>query len=146
MANQMSIEWPNSNILFACFFILVLAILSVFITSLAIAAYFHSPTIRQAHQNLFMLTLLINAIVFSLNLIIFVGYGALMGNSNILSNEWACSTNAFLNLFCCFIEIYTLMCIALERYFAIVKLKPLTLNQIIGLMVFGWIEVGLLSR
>jgi hypothetical protein len=68
-----------------------------------------------------------------------------MGNSNILMGV-GCSINGFITLFCAGMEIYSLMCIALERYFAIKKQNPLSKRQIIGLLVFGWVEVGLLVR
>ncbi len=140
----MSNQWPTPDVLYFCYFNSIIAIICFFTTLLAIVAYFRS-NIRYTYQNLLLLNLLINAMIFSLTIIIFNGHGAVMGNSNILMGL-GCSIDAFLNLFCCFLEIYTLMCTALERYFAIVKLKPLTLNQIIGLLVFGWIECGLLAR
>jgi hypothetical protein len=142
----MSVEWPIPTVLIGVYFDFILGIVSFFTTTMAIAAYFHSFTIRHAYQNLFMLNLLINAILFTLHAIIFNGYAAILKNANFLSIPWVCSSNAFIGLFCSGMEIYTLMCIALERYFAIKKQTPLTLNQIIGLLVFGWIECGLLTR
>jgi hypothetical protein len=141
----MSIEWPTSTVLFACYFCFITGIISFLTTVFAIVAYFKSPTIRQAYQNLLLLNLLFNALIFSISAATFNGYGSIMGNSNILMGL-GCSINGFLNVFCCCMEIYSLMGIALERYFAIVKQTPLNFNQIIGLLVFGWIECGLLAR
>ncbi len=140
------INMPINPSVIACYFNFIISIAIFFTTSLAILAYKMSMAIRQAYSNILLLNLLINAIVISINSMIFFGYGAIMGNSNILSIQWVCSLNGFFNVFCCGMEIYTLMCIALERYFAIVKQYPLTLKQIMGLLVFGWIECGLVAR
>ncbi len=102
--------------------------------------------IRQAYQTLFLLNLLINAMIFTVSGMYIQGNEFVMGNSNVLSTELACNLHGLINTFCCCMEAYTLMCIALERYFSIVKQTPLTFNQVIGLLVFGWVEVGLVTR
>jgi hypothetical protein len=141
----MSVEWPTPNVHIGIIICFIIGIISLFSTSFAILAYFKSATIRQAYQNLLLLNLLINAMIFSINSIIVNGYGAFMKNSDILSIQWVCNLDGFTSMFCCGMEIYSLMCIGLERYFAIKKQQPLTLNQIIGLLVFGWVEIGLIT-
>jgi hypothetical protein len=71
---------------------------------------------------------------------------AIRQSTDILNMKWVCSVDGFLNLFCITMELYTLMCIALDRYFSIKKQTPLTLNQVIGLLVFGYFVTGLIYR
>ena len=97
------------------------------------------------YQNLLLLNLLINTMVYSIIAVIFSGYGIVQGNSNGFAS-WSCNLNGFLNTFCCGMEIYTLMWIALERYFTIVKQKELTYNQIIAILVFGYCWIGIFTR
>jgi hypothetical protein len=142
----MTVEWETPNVLYICYFNSIIALISTCSTILAILAYFKSLTIRQAYQNLLLLNLLINSIIFSVNQMVFYGQMAIVKNPSILTIGWACSLNGLINFFCAGMELYALMCIGIERYFAIKKQKPLSRNQIIGLLVFGWIELGLLVR
>jgi hypothetical protein len=142
----MSIQFPTPTVLIACHFYFFISIISLLTTTLAIFAYFKSIIIRQAYQNLLLLNLLTNAYAYTVVQIAFYGPMIMMKTPEILTVQWACSLNGFLNVFCCGMELYTLMCIALERYFAIVKQKPLTSNQIVGLLVFGYCWIGITTR
>ncbi len=145
MVIGMSIEWPFQSVFIACLFNVIFASISFFATLMAIVAYFSSTTLRQAYQNVLFLNLLVNALIVSVNVIFFCGHAAIMGNSNVLLG-WGCSLNGFINIFCCGIETYTLMCIALERYFAIKQQTILNFNQIALMLLFGYFWVGIMSR
>jgi hypothetical protein len=123
-----------------------MAAFSIITTTIAIVAYFQSIAIRQAYQNILLLNLLVNSMVYLVTIIVYNGKMVILGNTNLLSVGWLCSLDGFLNLFCCGMEIYTLMCIALERYFAIKKQQPLTLNQIIALLIFGYVWGAFTAR
>jgi hypothetical protein len=138
LIKTMTVEWPTPNVLYAVIFCFIIGMISVFTSALAIIVYFRSLTIRKASQNLLFLNLLINACIYSLAAAIYNGSGVISGNSNFLAISWICNFEGFINMFCCGMEIYTLMCIALERYFAIKKQKPLSFNYIIGLLIFGY--------
>jgi hypothetical protein len=142
----MTVQWPIPTVLIACYFNLMVSTVSLFTTFLAILTYFQSFTIRQTYQNLFLLTLLVNAMIFSVNSFIFYILILHAGNSNILSVGWICDLNGFLNFFCSGMEIYALMCIALERYFVIKRQEPLTFHQVMAMIVFGVCWVGLITR
>jgi hypothetical protein len=142
----MSVEWATPNSIIACYFNFTFAIFSVFATCLAIMVYFKSPIIRQAYQNLLLLNLLVNGLIYSVIQIAFYGEMIIMKSPKILTIQWVCDLNGFINMFCSAMEIYTLMCIALERYFAIKKQQPLSFNYIIGLLIFGYCISGIMTR
>jgi hypothetical protein len=143
----MTVEWPTPNVLYVCYFQFIIHIIGFFATLLAITVYFRSSSIRKSHQNLLFLNLLVNSFIYIVfGSSIFSGYGAIMKNSNILDIQWVCYFNGIILTLCCLMELYTLTCIASERYFMIVKEKPLSRNQIIGLLVFGYCSLGVMSR
>jgi hypothetical protein len=142
----MGVEWPTSD---AFYFIIcgtIFGLISCFSTPIAIIAYFKSTTIRKSHQNLLLLTLLINALVYSLSIPIINVPMLLVKNSDILAIQWVCNIDGFIKMFCCNMEIYILMCISVERYFAITRQISLTFNQIVGMIVFGVCLTGLVFR
>ena len=142
----MAIVWPSPDVHIACWCSTIFATICFLATPIAILAYFKSLYIRQTYQNLLLLTLLINAQVYSISAVIFYGHGAIFKNSNILGISWACTIDGFMNVFCCCMEIYALMCIAIERYFAITKQIALSKKQIIGMIAFGIGWIGFFCR
>jgi hypothetical protein len=87
------------SILIASILSLITGIISFLTTLLAITAYFYSLSIRQAYQNLLFLILLVNALFYSMNVIFL--HWHVSNKQNILSIDWVCNLNGFLNLFCC---------------------------------------------
>ncbi len=78
--------------------------------------------------------------------IYFAGYQMVIKNSNILEIQWVCYFQGYIIAFFPAMEVYILMCIALERYFAIKRQRPLSRHRIIGLLVFGYCLLGGISR
>jgi hypothetical protein len=142
----MSAVWPTPDAQIACICSTIIATIGVLATPITIYVYFKSIAIRQAYQNLLLLNLLVNAQVYSVVAVIFYGHGALFKNSDILSIKWVCYFDGFMNMFCCCMEIYVLMCIAIERYFAFTKQIALSKKQIIGMIAFGVCWLGFLAR
>ena len=142
----MAVMWPTPDVLYTLIVGTIFGLISCCSTPIAILAYFKSMTIREAHQNLLLLTLLINALVYSLTIAIFNIPMLLVKNSDILASQWVCNIDGFIKIFCTNMEIYILMCISVERYFAITRQISLTFNQIIGMIVFGVCLIGLVYR
>jgi hypothetical protein len=132
------------TVLITASFNFIISILSVLSTLLGITVYFSSHTLRQGHQNLLFLSLLINSLILTVKSMISYGIIATSGNSDNL-NGWKCLLDAFINLFCSGLETHTLMCIAIERYFVIKKQKTLNFYQILAMIVVGWVECALLA-
>ncbi len=78
----MAVEWPTPDAFY------IFGLISCFSTPIAILAYFKSTAIRKAHQNLLLLTLLINALMYSA-IIPFINFPMLfVKNSDILASQW----------------------------------------------------------
>ncbi len=144
---SMSVEWPSQDVFYFVCLQFIFTIIGCFATLLAITVYFRSSSLRKVHSNLLFLNLLVNALIYIVFAVLIIsGYQTVMKNSNILGIQWVCYFTGFINTFCIGMEIYTLMCIGLERYFAIVRQTPLTLKHIIELLVFGYCLIGIISR
>jgi hypothetical protein len=142
----MAVEWPTPEAFYSLLLADIFGLISCFSTPIAILAYFKSTTIRKAHQNLLLLTLLINALIYSA-IIPFINFPMLfVKNSDILANQWVCNLDGFVKIFCTNMEIYILMCISVERYFEITRQISLTFNQIVGMIAFGVCSIGLIFR
>jgi hypothetical protein len=61
---------------------------------------------------------------------------------DILSISWVCQLQGFVVSFCATMETYSLMLLAIERYYYIVKKQPLIKTQIQAMILFGWIWIG----
>jgi hypothetical protein len=135
----------SPSALAASYISLFISIISIVSTLFAILAYFHSISIRNAHQNLLLLNLLFNALLFAIKNAIFSGHVSFLKNADLLMG-YGCSLDGFLNFFCGGMEIQTLTYIALERYFAIKRQKSLHLKQILTLLTIGWVSIGFMTR
>ncbi len=141
-----SVEWPTPNVHIAISIMFAMGIICFFATIIALIAYFRSPAIRKGHENLLLLNLLVNELILAIVYILFFGNVSIMKNSEIYATKWICDLEGFLEIFCCCMEVYALMCIALERYSSIRLQKPLTRKQMIGMIVFGYCFIGFVIR
>jgi hypothetical protein len=142
----MAVVWPNPDAFYILMVGAIFGLISCFSTPIAILAYLKSTSIRKAHQNLLLLALLVNALVYSLSTTIINISMLLVKNSDILAIQWVCNIDGFIKIFCTNMEIYILMCISVERYFSITRQISLTFNQIVGMIAFGVCLMGLVFR
>jgi hypothetical protein len=137
----MSADWSSPTLIISSHFSLIFSCFTFFTTLLAIIAYFRSATIRKSYQNLFLLNLLVNSLLWTMFTIGFYGFMSYMKSSDIFSIGWVCNLNAFGSLYFASVEIYTVACIATERWFAIKKQKQLSRKHIIAFLVFGYTSI-----
>jgi hypothetical protein len=120
----------------------IIAILSIMF---ALAVFFMTPALRTAQSNYLLLSLLATCLVLSVSFVILDGI-LIMDGSWIFLSGMGCLSTGFLNQMCLILEVYTLMCMAVERYFAVVRERPLSKSEILLMVVFGWIGCAFLAR
>ncbi len=83
-------------------------------------------------------------LIFMASQLVLVGHASIYNEVGLLDGI-GCDFNGFTNQLSGSMELYILAALAIERYFAIVKGKPLSKHQILYMIAFGWIESLLVS-
>jgi hypothetical protein len=126
-------------------FILVLAIFSFFSISFALLVFFMTPALRNAQQNYLFLSLLVTCLVMVVNTIVIQSYSTITNSWGfLLGNQ--CKATGFIIQTASGLEAFSLMCIAIERYFIIIKERALSKTEVIAMLVIGWFVCFFITR
>ncbi len=120
-----------------------LCLLALIPVIFAFLVFFTTPSLRQSQQNYLFISFLTTALLYIFLGMIFSGHNAIYNNFELLIQN--CAVYGLINQFCATMEVYSLAALAIERYFAIVRQRRLTKNEIIGLIGFGWIDCLVLA-
>jgi hypothetical protein len=123
----------------------ILTLISFIAILFAFVVFFTTPVLRNAQQNYLFLSLLATWLCMVVNVAFTQGYSTIT-NSWIFLSGYGCTVTGFINQMACGLEIYSLMCLAIERYYAIIRGKALLKKDILIMVTVGWITQPFLAR
>jgi hypothetical protein len=124
---------------------LFFSFISLFSILFALTVFFCTPALRKAHQNYLVLSLMMTCLATVYNAGVHYGHVAISNSYSFLIGA-NCNLNGFLNGMLCIVEIYTLMCMAIERYFIVVRQRALSRMEMVILLAVGWVEAAFIAR